>query len=140
MTTEERVAELEEAVKDARRELWWFIERETGAGEWGFEEDDVTRIAAQAMRIQDEILAPVLQAGRTSHAQPTWDYTFSVWPHERGFERVVYDLFRMGLNQRILVEDWTHEQFVTFREGLGRNGFTLREVERVPRVLPESVL
>lgn len=71
----------------------------------------------------------------------TWDYSFAVWPAERGhFERVVFDLFRAGLNRRILVEDWSHERFCEFREGLARNGFTLREVERVPHVLPEAVL
>lgn len=72
-----------------------------------------------------------------SNAQ--WDYSFAAWPHERGFERVVYDLFNLGLNRRVMIEGWTHEQFIEFREALARNGFTLREIERVPHVLPETV-
>lgn len=50
------------AIHQARRELWWFVERETGDG-WGWEPDDVERICEVAMRIQDETLAAALAGG-----------------------------------------------------------------------------
>lgn len=65
-------------------------------------------------------------------------YTFSVWPHERGFCKEVYTLFE-SLNTRIEME-FTEEEFNLFRDKLNNHGFTLREIERVPYHCPETLL
>ena len=60
-----------------------------------------------------------------------YTYSFCVWPCEDwGFTRAVYDVFRM-LNGRMAL-DFTEAEFETFRSSLGRSGFSLREIERVP--------
>jgi hypothetical protein len=57
------LAQAREAIAQARRDLWWFIERSTSEDEWGFSDTDVTEIAARAMAIQDDVLGAALAAG-----------------------------------------------------------------------------
>ena len=66
---EDRVAALETAIKQARRDLWWFVERETGNG-WGFEESDTAEICARAMAIQDDVLAAALVGEPAAEPRP----------------------------------------------------------------------
>jgi hypothetical protein len=67
-------------------------------------------------------------------------YSFTVWPGEtRGFGGEIRDLFRLHLNARI-ERAFTEAEFQNFREDLDQDGFTLREVERVPWHRPEAVL
>lgn len=66
-------------------------------------------------------------------------YSFCVWPVERwGFSRELYKAFSF-LIQRIEME-FTQDDFEAFRSALNRDGFSLREIERVPWVKPENVL
>jgi hypothetical protein len=66
-------------------------------------------------------------------------YSFSVWPvHDHGFSRNVFKLFE-SLLTRVEME-FTATEFLLFRADLERQGFTLREVERVPYHKPEAVL
>ena len=67
-----------------------------------------------------------------------WVYEFSVWPTERGFCKSVYVLFEHLLT-RVQME-FTEEEFEFFRESINQNGFTLREIERVPWQKKEIVL
>lgn len=60
-----RIMELEDAIAQARRDLWWFVERDTGDG-WGFTESDADEIAARAMEIQDKVLDSMFQQPLTS--------------------------------------------------------------------------
>jgi hypothetical protein len=60
---ESDLARAREAIVQARRDLWWFIERATAEDEWGFADTDVTEIAARAMAIQDDVLGAALTAG-----------------------------------------------------------------------------
>jgi hypothetical protein len=57
------LARAREAIVQARRDLWWFIERAVSEDEWGFADSDVTEIAARAMAIQDNVLGAALTAG-----------------------------------------------------------------------------
>lgn len=70
--------------------------------------------------------------------QPTFDYTFAVWPHHEHHDKAMFDLFR--LYGFAFGEGWTHRRYCEFREALARNGLTLREVSRVPHVDPETIL
>lgn len=65
-----------------------------------------------------------------------YSYEFSVWPHERGWEAAMYELFRYYPRVCIVL---TETGFRTFRDSLERSGFTLREVTRVPHHDPEIV-
>ena len=65
-----------------------------------------------------------------------FDYEFSVWPAEHGWERSVYELFRSIPRISIMMGD---DQFQLFRDSLGRSGFTLREGTRVPHHEPEPI-
>ncbi len=65
----------------------------------------------------------------------TYDYEFSVWPAQ-GQETSLFDVFR---NVRRMVMTFTPDEFAGFRDSLGRSGFTLREVTRVPHHEPEIV-
>lgn len=70
-----------------------------------------------------------------------YEYSFAVWPDETN-ERLrrcqaLFDLFRAMLS-RVGME-FTESGFNDFREEIGKAGFTLREIERVPHVEPESV-
>ena len=55
---------------------------------------------------------------------PEYDYEFSVWPHERGWESAVYEVFRHF--PRVCLTA-TEDQFCVLRDSLERSGFTLRE-------------
>lgn len=66
----------------------------------------------------------------------SFDYEFSAWPHERGWEKPVYALFSMYPRT---VMTFTEEGFGEFRASLERAGLTLREVTRVPHHEPEIV-
>jgi hypothetical protein len=67
-----------------------------------------------------------------------FSYSFSVWPDEKwGFQREVYELFRM-LNGRVDMI-FTQDEFERFRSALSHDGFTIREVERIPYCEPEAV-
>jgi hypothetical protein len=57
------LARAREAIVQARRDLWWFIERAVSEDEWGFSDTDVTEIAARAMAIQDDVLSAALAVG-----------------------------------------------------------------------------
>lgn len=65
-----------------------------------------------------------------------YDYEFSVWPHERGWEDPVYEVFRHFPRVCLTV---TEAQFCVLQESLERSGFTLREATRVPHQQPEPV-
>jgi hypothetical protein len=79
----------------------------------------------------------VLVAPKAMVAQ-TYNYEFSVWPSEGfGFNRAVYQVFEM-LGGRLAME-FTESDFERFRSELSHNGFTVREIERVPYVDPEIV-
>lgn len=65
-------------------------------------------------------------------------YSFCAWPSETwGFKRAMFDLFRM-LNGRVEMT-FTEREFEQFRSQLGHDGFTLREIERVPYHDPEPI-
>lgn len=65
-------------------------------------------------------------------------YSFSVWPDETWkWEKAVFDLFRMLLT-RVNMR-FTPNGFEEFRSSISHHGFTLREVERVPYIEPETV-
>ncbi len=67
-----------------------------------------------------------------------YDYSFNVWPHEGwGFSRSVFDVFRMFTS--LICMEFTEAEFEAFRLSLLGNGFSLREVERVPHHEPESI-
>lgn len=67
-----------------------------------------------------------------------YHYQFTVWPDETwGHEESLYVLFEC-LASRIEV-DFGPEEFESFRSSLSRQGFTLREIERVPAIDPEPV-
>jgi hypothetical protein len=67
---------------------------------------------------------------------PAYDYEFSVWPAEHGWESAIYEVFRHV--PRICVPTTEH-QFHVFRASLERSGFTLREMTRTPHYEPEPV-
>lgn len=66
-----------------------------------------------------------------------WTYSFAVWPHEKGFSNELFELFE-AIKCRVEME-FTEDGFRIFRSALERDGFTLREVERVPSCTPEPV-
>lgn len=67
-----------------------------------------------------------------------FEYTFCVWPDETWkHDPAIFQLFEV-LNRRIGLE-FTPEQFERFRSGLSHHGLTLREIERVPHQVPESI-
>lgn len=70
-----------------------------------------------------------------------YEYTFSVWPDETSPRmrscRQVFDLFRMMLSR--VVMEFTEREFNDFREEISKVGLTLREIERIPHQIPESV-
>jgi hypothetical protein len=65
-----------------------------------------------------------------------YDYEFSVWPHDRGWESAVYEVFRHF--PRICLTA-AENQFCVLQDSLERSGFTLRETTRVPHYEPEPV-
>lgn len=67
---------------------------------------------------------------------PAYDYEFSVWPAEHGWESAVYEVFRHV--PRICIPA-TENQFRAFRSSLERSGLTLRETTRIPHHEPEPV-
>lgn len=67
---------------------------------------------------------------------PVYDYEFSVWPAEHGWESAVYEVFRHLPRISVPV---TECQFRTFRDSLERSGLTLREATRLPHREPEPV-
>ena len=67
-----------------------------------------------------------------------YDYSFSVWPSETwGFPRDMFDLFGC-LNARVEMA-MTPERFESFRSTMSHQGFTIREIERIPHHDPEPV-
>lgn len=67
-----------------------------------------------------------------------YSYSFSVWPDEKHRHcRELFDLFRM-LTARVEM-NFTEPEFNRFRSQLRGEGFTLREIERVPHHEPEPV-
>lgn len=65
-------------------------------------------------------------------------YSFSPWPDETwGLDPAVFTLFS-ALDARLEMT-LTEAEFERFRSGLSHHGITLREVERVPWVKPESI-
>jgi hypothetical protein len=66
-----------------------------------------------------------------------YDYEFSVWPDERGWEKPIYDVFQMYPRVCLTM---TEADFHGFRDALERSGFTLRETSRVPHYDPETIL
>jgi len=69
---------------------------------------------------------------------PQYNYSFSVWPREDGgWKSAMFTLFRM-FNGRIELQ-MGEFSFKKFREDLESQGVTLREIERVPYVVPERV-
>ena len=68
--------------------------------------------------------------------RPAYDYEFSVWPHERGWESAIYEVFQYF--PRICMTT-TEDEFCAFRVSLERSGFTLRATTRIPHHEPESV-
>lgn len=65
-------------------------------------------------------------------------YSFCVWPSETwGFHKPLFELFRT-INTRVEME-FTVEAFEMFRSQLNHDGFTLREISRVPFSEPETV-
>lgn len=67
-----------------------------------------------------------------------FSYAFHVWPSETwGFPPSIFELFRM-LDGRVEMT-FSPDEFERFRSDLSHHGLTLREVERVPHVEPESV-
>lgn len=72
----------------------------------------------------------------------TYVYSFCVWPAERRRGRPPSDAFLKifgAMNMRVELE-FTEEEFADFRTDLCSDGFTLREIERVPCQRPEHVL
>jgi hypothetical protein len=67
---------------------------------------------------------------------PAYDYEFSAWPNENGWESAVYEVFRHV--PRICIAT-AEDQFRAFRASLERSGFTLRETTRVLHHKPEPV-
>jgi hypothetical protein len=71
-------------------------------------------------------------------ASTIFSYSFCVWPVEQwGFGRDLYQLF--GLLSRRIEMEFTEEEFEKFRSALNRDGFSLREIERVPYLKPEDI-
>lgn len=67
-----------------------------------------------------------------------YSYSFSVWPAEQwGFDKAVFSLFEV-LGGRVQL-DFTEPEFERFRSGLSHHGLTIREIERVPYAIPETV-
>lgn len=64
-------------------------------------------------------------------------YEFEVWPHEQGWERSVYDLFRLFGRFEL---EFTEQQWAEFRAGIERSGLTLRTIQRRLATEIESVL
>jgi HEPN domain-containing protein len=69
-----------------------------------------------------------------------YTYSFVTWPDEQTAKgRSLYALFRV-LSERVEI-DFTPEEFAAFRAELQEHyHLTLREIERVPYVEPETVL
>ena len=66
-----------------------------------------------------------------------FDYSFVVWPHERGWEPSMFELFGL-LNARVWMT-FTEDKWGVFRSSLERQGITIREAERQPHHEPEIV-
>jgi hypothetical protein len=65
-----------------------------------------------------------------------YDYEFSVWPSDRGWDPAVYEVFRsLPRIAMVLAED----DFRLFRASLERSGFTIREATRALHHEPEPV-
>ncbi len=66
-------------------------------------------------------------------------YSFVVWPSETwGFGKALFMVFKAT---RIRMDEvFEEEEFEAFRSMLNHDGFTLREIERVPYHEPEIVL
>lgn len=71
-----------------------------------------------------------------SDTDAEYDYEFSVWPSDEGWERPVYEVFRSFPRVCITM---TEDEFQPFRDALERSGFTLREASRVPHYEPEPL-
>jgi hypothetical protein len=72
-------------------------------------------------------------------SEPVFIYGFSVWPCEGwGHTSHLFKVFDF-LKGRIEIE-FTKSQFESFRSGLNRDGFSLREIERFPYNPPETIL
>jgi hypothetical protein len=69
-------------------------------------------------------------------SEPVWVYSFVPWPKE-GSAQCMFDLFE-GLIARTESE-FTERGFAAFRQSLLDNGIDLREIERVPKVDPETI-
>lgn len=72
-------------------------------------------------------------------AENPWVYSFTLYPAEerREFPPILYEL--MTLYCRV-EKVWTEPTFERHRQDLAAVGFTMREIERVPYVLPETVV
>ena len=67
-----------------------------------------------------------------------YTYSFSVWPSETwGFTRDLFDIFRM-VNTNVEMS-FTEDQFESFRSNLSHDGFSVREVSRLPYHEPENI-
>ena len=69
-------------------------------------------------------------------ASREYDYEFSLWPNEHGWEQPVYQIFQMYPRVCLTMSE---TEFHGFRDALERSGFTLREASRVPHYDPETV-
>lgn len=67
-----------------------------------------------------------------------WSYSFVVWPNEAvKVSESLKSIFRMYGR---LEMDFAEDEFKKFNHDLATEGFTLREVSRIPYVEPEIVL
>jgi hypothetical protein len=66
-----------------------------------------------------------------------YDYEFSLWPNEYGWEQPVFQVFQMYPRVCFTM---TEAEFHGFRDVLERSGFSLRETSRVPHHDPETIL
>lgn len=69
-----------------------------------------------------------------------WEYSFSVWIEE-GHPRINRSVVQLlsVMNYRIVMK-FTPAEFREFRDEISKFGLSLREIERVPFTLPETVL
>lgn len=68
-----------------------------------------------------------------------WAYCFTLWPAETwGFKRALFNYFQF-INTSCEME-FTEAEFERFRSELNHDGFTLREITRVPYREPETIL
>lgn len=71
-----------------------------------------------------------------------YEYEFATWPDEQSprWNKAVYDLWRAGHFNGIIVMEFTERAFNDFREELAKCGLSLREIGRRPLVFAETVL